>query len=488
MPGPTCARFSLTSVSTCGSAAPGAARRLERERARDPMRMLERRLGFGIVAAARGIVNPKHLERRLIDQNLHALRHHAGNRAHGIADRGMLRNGERRAEPARDLGIVRPDRRADRDQRPGEPEPACMQCRQAAGRRTTASSSALAEHAPAGADASRPGSFASAAASSARAVSRTTCSWVRSQISTADTAADAARALRSSMARMRAPHSAASRLQPCCTAEHVHGIARREGGERREARIGQAPQRLETRAVAHQRPKPGAARDRAPPTPASPCDDRCAGASRSGLRKANWVANSGRCASSASERSSSSVRGKVCASKLSGIALRGPTLEPHLPVEAHLAVAAEAAGAHVDRLHHGAPAADQRALRADRGPAVRHHGDVGGGAAHVRDDEVADARSRNPAPTTLAAGPDRMVSTGYSSATSRPHQRAVALHDHERRIDRLLDEHLRQRLDQMPDLRREARIQHGRQRAARRIELRAQLVRAGHRLLAKARG
>ena len=63
-----------------------------------------------------------------------------------------------------------------------------------------------------------------------------------------------------------------------------------------------------------------------------------------------------------------------------------------------------------------------------------------------------------------------------------PHQRAVALDDHERRIDRFLDEHLGQCLDQMPDLRREARIEHRRQRAARRIELGAQFMRAGDRL------
>ncbi len=53
----------------------------------------------------------------------------------------------------------------------------------------------------------------------------------------------------------------------------------------------------------------------------------------------------------------------------------------------------------------------------------------------------------------------------------RLHQRAVAFDDHQRSVDRLVREHARQCLDQMADLRREARVQRRRQRAARSIEL-----------------
>ena len=90
---------------------------------------------------------------------------------------------------------------------------------------------------------------------------------------------------------------------------------------------------------------------------------------------------------------------------------------------------------------------------------------------------------RKPAPTTLAAGPERIVSTGYSSAIVGFHQRAVTLDDHQRRGDRFGSQYARQRLDQMADLGREARIQRRSERAPRRIQLGAEFVRAGHRLV-----
>ena len=74
-----------------------ATRRIERQQARDAMRMLERGLGLGVVAAACGIVNSKHLERRLIDENFNGLRHDARDGAHRVADRRMRRDRERRA-------------------------------------------------------------------------------------------------------------------------------------------------------------------------------------------------------------------------------------------------------------------------------------------------------------------------------------------------------------------------------------------------------
>ena len=159
--------------------------------------------------------------------------------------------------------------------------------------------------------------------------------------------------------------------------------------------------------------------------------------------------------------------------------LAGPDFELELPIEAHLAVAAEADGAHVDGLNHGAPASDERAFRADHRPPARHHGDVRGGAPHVRDDEIALSGEKSRADHARRRpgqhGLDRVLERDIGA-----HQRAVALHDHERCVDRFLGEHLRECLDQVPDPGRQACVQHRRERAARRIELRAQLVRARH--------
>ncbi len=153
--------------------------------------------------------------------------------------------------------------------------------------------------------------------------------------------------------------------------------------------------------------------------------------------------------------------------------------QPVLPVEVHFAVAAETAGAHIDRLDHGAPGADQGALAADDRPPAGDHRDVGGGTAHVRDDEIVQAREETRADDARRR-PRQNGLHRILERNLRLHQRAVAFHDHQRRVDGLLRQHLRQGLDQMPDLRREACVQRGRQRAPRGIELRTQFVRAGH--------
>ncbi len=163
------------------------------------------------------------------------------------------------------------------------------------------------------------------------------------------------------------------------------------------------------------------------------------------------------------------------------MALRGPTRSRCCLSKWTLAVAAETAGAHVDRLDHGAPRADQRAFAADDRATAGDHRDVGGGPAHIRNHEVGEPRE-SPAPTTLAAGPDRMVSTGYSSAISAFISEPSPLTIINGASNASLREHLRQRLDQVADLRRQARVQRGRQRPPRRIELGTQFVRAGHRL------
>ncbi len=89
-PGPTCASFSLTLVSTCGSAAP-ARRAAASASARETRRACSS-AGFGIriIAAAGRIVNAKHFECRLIDQYLDGLGNDARDGADGIADRRVL--------------------------------------------------------------------------------------------------------------------------------------------------------------------------------------------------------------------------------------------------------------------------------------------------------------------------------------------------------------------------------------------------------------
>ncbi len=205
---------------------------------------------------------------------------------------------------------------------------------------------------------------------------------------------------------------------------------------------------------------------------------RCAiGIAEGKLRRA-W---SGRRSSSAIERSCASVDGKRCASRLSGMALRGPTrrrccrskctsLSPPRPL-----VRTSTASTMVRQPPTSAPSARIS------GPAAGDHRDIGGGAAHVGDHEVLEpgekSRAHDARRRTRQDGLDRILERHLGL-----HQRTVALDDHQRRIDRLLDQHSAERLDEMADLRREPRVQRGGERAARRIELRAQFVRAGHRL------
>ena len=182
-----------------------------------------------------------------------------------------------------------------------------------------------------------------------------------------------------------------------------------------------------------------------------------------------------------SRAAASATAGKLCASKLKGMALRGPTrsrccrskctsLSPPKPL-----VRTSTASTMVRHTPTNAPSA--RMTGAPAGDDC----DIGGGTAHVGDDEVLEAGeeacSDNARRRTRQNGLDRILERNLGL-----HQRAVALDDHQRRIDRLLRQHARQRLDEMADLRREARVQCGRQRAARRVELRTQFVGAGHRL------
>ncbi len=105
-------------------------------------------------------------------------------------------------------------------------------------------------------------------------------------------------------------------------------------------------------------------------------------------------------------------------------------------IEGDAAVAAQADGAHVDRLDHRAPAADQGPCVVDRRPAAAHHGAVRGRAAHVGHEKVGQTGQESRADD--AGG--RPGQHGLHRAFERDlrlHQRSVALDDHERGIDGL---------------------------------------------------
>ena len=63
-------------------------------------------------------------------------------------------------------------------------------------------------------------------------------------------------------------------------------------------------------------------------------------------------------------------------------------------LQAHLAVAAQANRIDLHRLDHGPPVADHRAIKTQGWQAAAHHRNIGGGAAHIRDDGVLQAAER----------------------------------------------------------------------------------------------
>ena len=133
----------------------------------------------------------------------------------------------------------------------------------------------------------------------------------------------------------------------------------------------------------------------------------------------------------------------------------GPHLELAVGGQRHLAVAAQADGAHIDGAHHGAPAADLGAFQVDPGQPVYQRAHVGRGAAHVRQDEV--VQPAEPARTHQAGG--RAREHGFDGPLGhavRQRQRAVALDDHQRAGD-VQSRHGRlHRLDQVRNARDQA--------------------------------
>ena len=202
--------------------------------------------------------------------------------------------------------------------------------------------------------------------------------------------------------------------------EHVHGVARRERRQRRKPGIGETAQSLHPGAAARHFGHRARLRAQRVPHPALECRQvrrrRPIGIAQRELRReCRKTLRAAPSSAAASARPGKAVRQR----RLSGMALRGPTHEPVLPVEVHFAVAAEdTLGAHIDRLHHGAPCADQRALAADHRPAAGHHRDVGGGTAHVRDDEVLQAGEEARADDARRRPRQNRLARGYSSAIS----------------------------------------------------------------------
>ena len=203
-------------------------------------------------------------------------------------------------------------------------------------------------------------------------------------------------------------------------AEHVGGIARRQAAERspsprstsRSTAFGGgiaagADLRQRHRTVGQQPPR------RAPGTG----DRLAAPASRDRLRRAKRPAPGSRRSASSWPRKTSSMRGCWCAQQAER---NQPPRSDHqaVVVAADLAVAAEAVGMDGHRLHHGPPARHSGAVAVQHRQAVAQQGDIRGRAAHVGDHAHRSSPARWRAPTTLAAGPDRMVSTGRVRANS----------------------------------------------------------------------
>ena len=92
---------------------------------------------------------------------------------------------------------------------------------------------------------------------------------------------------------------------------------------------------------------------------------------------------------------------------------------------------------------------------------------------------------RNPAPTTLAAGPDSTVSTGHSSATSAFMRDPSPLTIMSGASTDSASSTAAERLDQAADLRRQARIERRGQGAPWRVQARTEFVGAGDRLVAQ---
>ena len=160
-----------------------------------------------------------------------------------------------------------------------------------------------------------------------------------------------------------------------------------------------------------------------------------------------------------------------------------PDLQPPVRAQSHLAVAAQADGAHINRPHHGAPAADFGTVQVHARQAVDQRAHIGGGAAHVGEDEVVQAAEPARAHETGRRAREHGLNRSLGHALGQ-RQRAVALDDHQRADDVQLFHGAPDRVDQMRDPRDQPRVQGRGQRAARRVQAGRQLGRQGDRFAA----
>ena len=87
------------------------------ELTRNMLRVLDGFVRFGVIAVAGRIVHPKHLERRLVYQDVASLGNHTGDRADCITHGSVLGDDQLRAEAARNFRIKRASRSANGNQR-----------------------------------------------------------------------------------------------------------------------------------------------------------------------------------------------------------------------------------------------------------------------------------------------------------------------------------------------------------------------------------
>ena len=152
-----------------------------------------------------------------------------------------------------------------------------------------------------------------------------------------------------------------------------------------------------------------------------------------------------------------------------------------LRADMDFAVTPQADGAHVDGAHHGAPATHFSALLGHLRPPVQQDPEIGGGAAHVGQNEALQARQ----PLRADQACRRAGQHGFDR--SRGHafgqrEGTVALDDHERAGNLQLPHGPVHSIDQGRNAGYQARIQGRRQGAARCIQRRRKLGGQRHRL------
>lgn len=158
-----------------------------------------------------------------------------------------------------------------------------------------------------------------------------------------------------------------------------------------------------------------------------------------------------------------------------------PQIEPGLEtaiVDLYLGVAAEAVGAHGDRLDHGTKASDDRALGIEPRAAFFEYGYVGRRAADIGDDRVVQAGQIASADEARGRSGEDRLDRAQPRFGGRD-QGTVAAHHHHRHVDAAGLEEILAGTDQPVDHRDEARIQKRRQRPARAAELGGKLMAAG---------